>query len=135
MNLQLFQKVRDNAVKYFINQNIYPVAVEKPNADSVIQYAAYSYVYAIRILQDVGRYSTVTADEILTDRSEKAYATLRNKSNVVNDYNGLFLYCTREMQKGIEIGDNTIEGSTIILNYIAILLAVSIAYLEHIQDS
>lgn len=135
MNLQLFQKVRDNAVKYFINQNIYPVAVEKPNADSVIQYAAYTYVYAIRILQDVGRYSTATADEILTDRSEKAYATLRNKSNVVNDYNGLFLYCTREMQKGIEIGDNTIEGSTIILNYIAILLAVSIAYLEHIQDS
>lgn len=135
MNLQLFQKVRDNAVKYFINQNIYPVAVEKPNADSVIQYAAYTYVYAIRILQDVGRYSTATADEILTDRSEKAYATLRNKSNVVNDYNGLFLYCTREMQKEIEIGDNTIEGSTIILNYIAILLAVSIAYLEHIQDS
>jgi hypothetical protein len=135
MNLQLLQKIRDNAVKYFINQNIYPAVFEKPTADSVIQYAAYTYVYAIRILQDFGGYSTATADEILTDMSEKAYNILGYKSDIVSNYNGLFLYCMKEIKKGTEIGDNTIEGSTIILDYNAKLLAISLAYLEHFQDS
>lgn len=133
MNFQILQKIRDNAVKYYNNENLQPQLVEKPTADSVMQYAAFTYAYVIGILQDFGGYDYAIADEVLIETVEKVYNKLEGKSGIINDYNGLMTYCMKEIVKGIDKGHNTIDGATMIKDASANILAISLAYIEEVK--
>jgi hypothetical protein len=133
MNNDYFEQIATKSVIYYENNYMCPQFGKPPTKESVIDCSGYFYAYAMKLIQNNFKKkrdeSGQSLSRLLTAIEESLTQSV--KSEIISDYNKVFMSLLDRFKMGIDYGEDSMEGFKIMLDSSAKIITCSVYWLEH----
>ena len=133
MKNEYFEEIVTKSVKYYENNYLSPQFTEQTSRESVIDYSAYFYAYAVKLIQNHFQKNRSEAEQSLSrllNATEEALVE-EVKMAAISDYNSVYTTLLDRFNRGINYGEESMDGFKIMLDSSAKIIAISMYWLEN----
>ena len=133
MRNEYFEEIVTNSVQYYENNYLSPEFTKQTSRESVIDYSAYFYAYAVKLIQNHFQKNRSEAEQSvsrLLNATEEALVEEVKKA-AISDYNSVYTTLLDRFNRGINYGEESMDGFKIMLDSSAKIIAISMYWLEN----
>ena len=121
------------SVQYYESNHLFPQFTKQTSRESVIDYSAYFYAYAVKLIQNHFQKNRSEAEQTLSRLLNATEEALVEdvKMAAISDYNSVYMTLMDRFNRGIDHGEESMEGFKIMLDTCAKIIAISMYWLEN----
>ena len=133
MKNENLEEIKIKSVQYYENNWMSPDFKMQTTRESVIDCSGYFYAYAVKLIQNNLYKTKYEAEQsfpdLLTQMEESLTESL--KMSIISDYNNVYSMLLDNFKKGIDYGEESMEGFKIMLDASGKIITSSIYWLEN----
>ena len=133
MKNEYFEEIVTKSVKYYENNYLSPQFTEQTSRESVIDCSGYFYAYAVKLMQNFFKKSRGEAEQsisrLLTMTEDSVTESV--KMSIISDYNDVYMSLLDNFNRGINYGEESMDGFKIMLDSSAKIIAISMYWLKN----